>query len=188
MEAKHRSSRNLITYAPKTIDNHALYIPHHLFPSYIYFQEQFVCCFISFSFTSFSFFLEQVEGRLTRWRSELTDRTRVGEGLAGQRRPAIITKTNCKEFLGQGKHFMKTYIDVFEKRKIFFYYFVFKFLTLMFVETVDSLKPHGRVVDLAFMEDKRLAEVVCWAFLSKMSAVVVDTREQTEACFKLGAK
>jgi hypothetical protein len=53
---------------------------------------------------------------------------------------------------------------------------------------VDSLNPRGRVVELAFLEDDRLAELVSWCFQSKMSAVVVDTKEETAACFELGAK
>lgn len=53
---------------------------------------------------------------------------------------------------------------------------------------VDNLKPHGQVVDLGFFEEKRVAELVSWAFQSSMGAVVVDNKEQTEECFNLGAK
>jgi hypothetical protein len=53
---------------------------------------------------------------------------------------------------------------------------------------VDSLNPRGRLVDLVFIEDDRVAELVSWHFQSRMPAVVVQTRKQNEQCYKLGAK
>jgi hypothetical protein len=94
---------------------------------------------------------------LARWRRELASRLQVAPGasqgaagLAGQRRPAVVTRGRLPEFTAQ----------------------------------VDALPPRGRVVELGFFEDDRLAEVVSFALQVRMSVVVVQTKAMGLKCFR----
>ena len=58
-----------------------------------------------------------------------------------------------------------------------------------FTAQVDALQPIGRVVELAFFEDRRLAQMVSFTLQNRMSVVVVQTVAQSNTCFhKLKAK
>jgi len=52
-----------------------------------------------------------------------------------------------------------------------------------FTAQVDALQPIGRVVELAFFEDRRLAQMVSFTLQNRMSVVVVQTMAQSNTCY-----